>query len=64
MATGKENCAVKCRKNSGRPSTISRTMINIEDHAEIMTRIRCTSCSMKKKKPELSKCVKCAIYHC
>jgi len=51
MATGKANCAVKRRRNSGRPSKISKTMINVGDHlpVEVMTRRRCTRCSMKKK---------------
>jgi len=32
MAVGKENCGVKRRRNSGRPSKIAKTLINVGDH--------------------------------
>jgi len=67
MATGKANCPVKRRRNSGRPSKIAKTLINVGDHlpVEVMTRRRCASCSMKKKETRTKQtCQMCNLPLC
>lgn len=66
MAMGKANSAVKHRRNSGRPSKIGKTMINVEDHLPVEgTTRRCTRCSMKKKETRTKQtCQMCFLPLC
>lgn len=66
-ATEKASCAVKRRRNSGRPLKIAKTMINEGDHLPVegTTRRRCTRCSMKQKETRTKQmCQMCHLPLC